>query len=195
MEAIDELKAKYRGEKMGNLSLCHGDFHAGQVMVEQHQEDGDDSIASDDYGLSVKVIDPEFAIYGPPGLDLGYLISGYVLACVHCAAMGVDSEQIRSFHSAVAAVWEAYKSAMCATDVPEVNLMEISNDAVGFADCELARNALYGLPIRDEHQKMVADQAALALAVKFVKGRAQGVDGLLVTFEGFCRNAGSQSSA
>jgi 5-methylthioribose kinase len=188
MEAIDNLKAKYRGENWDNLSLCHGDFHSGSVMVEKHKEDSNDSVASDDNGLSVKVIDPEFAIYGPPGLDLGCLISGYVLACVHCAVMGVDSEQIRLCHSAVAAVWKAYKSAICAKDVPEVNLKEISSDAVGFAGCEVARNALHGLSITEEQKKMVADKAALALGVKFVKGRALGVDELLVTFEGFCRH-------
>ena len=188
MEAIDELKAKYRGDILDNLSLCHGDFHSGSVMVEQHKVGSSDSVASDDSDISVKVIDPEFAIYGPPGLDLGCIISGYVLACVHCAVMGVESEQIRLFHSAVAAVWEAYKSAICATDVPEVNLKSISSDAVGFAGCEIARNALHGLSISDQHKKMVADEAALALAVKFVKGRAHGVDELLVTFEGFCRH-------
>ena len=191
MEAIEELKARYKGEKLDNLSLCHGDFHGGAVMIdvhhEEHKEDYNDSVASDRHGLSVKVIDPEFAIYGPPGLDLGYLISGYVLACVQCAAMGAGSEQIRLFHSAVAAVWEAYKSAIRATDVPEANLKDISSDAVGFAGCEMARNALHGLSISDKHKKMVADKAALALAVKFVKGRAHGVDALLLTFEEFCR--------
>jgi 5-methylthioribose kinase len=27
----------------------------------------------------VKIIDPEFVVYGPPGVDLGSLISGYVV--------------------------------------------------------------------------------------------------------------------
>ena len=34
---------------------------------------------------TVKIIDPEFAVYGPPGLDVGSLLSGFVLAAVHHA--------------------------------------------------------------------------------------------------------------
>ena len=34
---------------------------------------------------TVKIIDPEFAVYGPPGLDVGCLLSGFVLAAVHHA--------------------------------------------------------------------------------------------------------------
>ena len=30
-----------------------------------------------------KFIDPECIIYGPPGLDVGSLLPGYVLAAVH----------------------------------------------------------------------------------------------------------------
>jgi 5-methylthioribose kinase len=188
MSAIDELKAKYKGERTDNLSLCHGDFHAGSVLVER-REDVDGGVDCDGgggggEGISVKVIDPEFAIYGPPGLDVGCLISGYVLACVHRAAMGANSEQIRQFHSAVAEVWNAYESAMRAADVPEAHLKEISSDVAGFAGCEVARNAIHGLPIDDKDKKASADEAALALAVRFIKGRARGVGGLLEALEG-----------
>ena len=55
-----------------NRSLCHGDLYPGSIMVNQEK------------GL-VKIIDPEFAVYGPPGLDVGSLLSGFVLAAVHHA--------------------------------------------------------------------------------------------------------------
>ena len=102
----------------------------------ERREDGDGGYDCDGgggggEGISVKVIDPEFAIYGPPGLDVGYLISGYVLACAHRAVMGANSEQICAFHSAVTEVWHAYESAMRAADVPEAHLKEISSDMAG----------------------------------------------------------------
>ena len=153
---------------MDNLALCHGDFHTGAVMVDGQQN-----------GISVKVIDPEFAIYGPAGLDVGCLISGYVLACVHRAAMGANSEGARPFLNAALSVCDAYGSAMRAAQVPETNLNEIFSDAVGFAGCEVARNALHGLPITDMEKKGMANECALALAVKFIKGRAHGVDVLM----------------
>lgn len=46
-------------------TLCHGDLHAGSIMV------------TDD---SVRVIDPEFAFYGPLGFDIGMLIGNYLMA-------------------------------------------------------------------------------------------------------------------
>jgi 5-methylthioribose kinase len=46
-------------------TLCHGDLHAGSIMVT---------------GTEARVIDPEFAFYGPLGFDLGMLIGNYLMA-------------------------------------------------------------------------------------------------------------------
>lgn len=46
-------------------TLLHGDLHTGSVMA--HEDD-------------VRVIDPEFALYGPMGLDLGMLLANYAMA-------------------------------------------------------------------------------------------------------------------
>merc|ERR1712176_1253813 len=70
MAEVSALKALYDGKgEDNNLALCHGDLHPGSVMVNSE--------------VFVKVIDPEFAVYRPPGLDLGSLLSVYVLAAVH----------------------------------------------------------------------------------------------------------------
>ena len=68
MAEVERLAAKYLGyaeDEHDRGALLHGDFHPGSVMVA---------------GAAVKVIDPEFTIYGPPGLDVGSLLSGFVLA-------------------------------------------------------------------------------------------------------------------
>lgn len=46
-------------------TLCHGDLHAGSIMVT---------------GTSVRIIDPEFAFYGPMGFDIGMLIGNFLMA-------------------------------------------------------------------------------------------------------------------
>lgn len=46
-------------------TLLHGDLHTGSVMV--HEDDA-------------RVIDPEFALYGPMGLDLGMLVANFLMA-------------------------------------------------------------------------------------------------------------------
>ena len=73
MAEVSYLKAKYLGyafDEYDRFCLCHGDFHPGGVMVD---------------GQDVKVIDPEFTVFGPPGLDLGSLLSGFVLAFIYHA--------------------------------------------------------------------------------------------------------------
>merc|ERR1719382_1096925 len=57
MAEIEKLKDIYRGKQSDNLALCHGDLHAGSVMADASSG-------------QVKIIDPEFAVYGPPGLDV-----------------------------------------------------------------------------------------------------------------------------
>ncbi|MEM8571449.1 MAG: S-methyl-5-thioribose kinase [Pseudomonadota bacterium] len=46
-------------------TLCHGDLHAGSIMVTDR---------------STRIIDPEFAFYGPMGFDIGMLIGNYLMA-------------------------------------------------------------------------------------------------------------------
>ncbi|KAL5707113.1 S-methyl-5-thioribose kinase [Ranunculus cassubicifolius] len=59
---VAELKSKFceRGQ-----SLIHGDLHTGSIMV-----------TSD----STQVIDPEFAVYGPMGFDIGAFLGNLILS-------------------------------------------------------------------------------------------------------------------
>ncbi len=59
--AISELKVKFLSEAQ---ALIHGDLHTGSIMVTE-----DDT----------KVIDPEFAFYGPMGFDVGAVIANLLL--------------------------------------------------------------------------------------------------------------------
>jgi 5-methylthioribose kinase len=46
-------------------TMCHGDLHSGSIMCTEQE---------------TRVIDPEFAFYGPFGFDLGMLMSNYLMA-------------------------------------------------------------------------------------------------------------------
>ena len=61
-QAVSALKLKFLGEAQ---ALLHGDLHTGSIMV-----------TADD----TKVIDPEFAVMGPIGFDVGKLL-GNLLLC------------------------------------------------------------------------------------------------------------------
>ena len=45
---------------------------------------------------------------------------------------------------------------------------------------------MYGLPVSDKDKKKLADENALALAVKFIKEHANGVGRLLVAIDEAC---------
>ena len=62
--AVHEMKTLFMSKSQ---SLLHGDLHSGSVMVTE-----DDT----------RVIDPEFAFYGPMGFDVGALLGNYLLAYI-----------------------------------------------------------------------------------------------------------------
>lgn len=96
MKEIELLKAAYNGTDKDNLTVCHGDLHPGSVMVK---------------GSEVKVIDAEFAVLSSPGLDVGCLLSGYVLAAVH-HTFSNNKEAVQSIIEGVDAIWSSYFSEM-----------------------------------------------------------------------------------
>ena len=59
--AVSRLKIKFMSEAQ---SLLHGDLHTGSIMVTEND---------------TKVIDPEFAFYGPMGFDVGALLANLLM--------------------------------------------------------------------------------------------------------------------
>jgi 5-methylthioribose kinase len=57
--AAQQMKHKFSAQAE---TLCHGDLHTGSIMVTEKDS---------------KVIDPEFAFYGPFGFDIGMLLANY----------------------------------------------------------------------------------------------------------------------
>ena len=101
-QGIQILKRQYdyTTQTNNNLVLGHGDLHPGSVMVQI--ETGD-----------AKIIDPEFTIYGPPGLDVGTLLSGYVLAAVHQKYSSSSSDEIvLSICDAMESIWNHYRTVL-----------------------------------------------------------------------------------
>src|ERR1700722_17053827 len=76
----DELKISVQTLKYAFLThaeaMIHGDLHTGSIMVT---------------AVDTRVIDPEFAFYGPMGFDLGALIGNLLLAW--CAQPGHEGKR------------------------------------------------------------------------------------------------------
>lgn len=112
--------------------LTHGDLHTGSVMVKEN---------------SAKVIDSEFAFYGPVGFDLGLLWANYLLSYYS----HIDNKRIQS--DTVAAIilsWEAYTTNfMMETSLKFRTLQYIFHEAVGFTGMEMLRRIVGAAHVKD----------------------------------------------
>jgi len=185
LNEVNALKARYNGESgEGNFVLCHGDLHPGSVMVK-----------TGDGEAEIRVIDPEFTVYGPPGLDVGSLLSGYVLAAVHqCYANddeGDKAKAVSSITKGVVAAWEKYKSVMAEGGISEELMRETEIESVGYTVAEVCRTALghagqrLWLQFDDAKVKEAAVESALSIVQKCMIARHE--QGMQVLFD--CLNS------
>lgn len=75
--------AKLKFDFMNNAqSLIHGDLHTGSIFITEE---------------STKVIDPEFAFYGPMGYDIGNIVANLLFAWNNANATIEDSDEKQSY--------------------------------------------------------------------------------------------------
>ena len=149
--AVQELKARFLSSAE---ALLHGDLHTGSVLVTR----GD-----------TRVIDPEFAFYGPMGFDVGAIIGNFLLAHAsqrgHERSRGERDDYRIYLLAQVSDVWTTFARVFadlwreCAQgdlysqrlliDAPElreraiaVRLQSIWDQSVGFAACKMLRRIL-----------------------------------------------------
>jgi len=88
------LKAKFCNNAE---TMLHGDFHTGSVMVT---------------GKDTKIIDPEFALYGPMGFDVGMLLGNFWMAYfaqpAHASAKGERDEYQNWILDVVDEIWAEF---------------------------------------------------------------------------------------
>jgi 5-methylthioribose kinase len=150
--AITGLKRRFLG---ATEALIHGDLHTGSIMID---------------ATSTKVIDPEFAVYGPigfdPGLLLGNLLLSYFSQAGHATAVDDRHAYEAWILEQVEEVWSGFakRFALRCRDgargdlVPERllvgrdgralvavidgELRRILSEAIGFAGAEMIRRIL-----------------------------------------------------
>jgi 5-methylthioribose kinase len=126
-----ELAALRAGFGAKAQALVHGDLHSGSVMV--GVRDGEPV---------VRVIDPEFAMVGPIGLDLGLYVANVLIAAVRSR----DTDHLAS----IAECWDAFCAAWREGWPNRVDpllddgwlvreLRDVWHDTLGYAAVELIR--------------------------------------------------------
>lgn len=82
-------------------ALIHGDLHTGSVMVRASD--------SSDRESDTKVIDPEFAFFGPVAFDIGMIWANYFLSSARSTALGND-ESAQWLLQLARETWVAFES-------------------------------------------------------------------------------------
>ena len=92
--AVSRLKLKFMGSPE---ALIHGDLHTGSIMVTDSE---------------TKVIDPEFAFYGPMGFDIGAVLANLVMSYLASAGHERSPGERRSFEAwmleTIESVWAEF---------------------------------------------------------------------------------------
>ncbi len=79
--AISRLKLKFLGSPE---ALVHGDLHTGSIMVTESE---------------TRVIDPEFAFYGPMGFDIGAVLANLIMSYFASAGHERSAGERRTFEA------------------------------------------------------------------------------------------------
>ncbi|MEL6921289.1 MAG: S-methyl-5-thioribose kinase [Pseudomonadota bacterium] len=137
-------------------TMCHGDLHAGSIMATPDE---------------ARIIDPEFAFYGPFGFDIGMLIGNYLMAYHAASAHIADKAKCLEYQNWIllqtadtwwafcdefADLWRTERSGILyartlyedqgheevAEAALEQLIAEILEDLIGFAGVEMHRRIL-----------------------------------------------------
>ena len=145
--AVSRLKIKFMSESQ---SLLHGDLHTGSIMVSEND---------------TKVIDPEFAFYGPMGFDIGALLANLLMNFFSQNGHENNSGERKEFKkwilNLINMIWIKFENKFCNlwNDYPEGDayptqlfnnkqiikreqknyLQNIYNDSIGFAGAKIIR--------------------------------------------------------
>ncbi|MBT2687466.1 S-methyl-5-thioribose kinase [Bacillus sp. ISL-47] len=175
---LETVKLKF--EFMSNAqSLLHGDLHTGSIFIKED---------------STKIIDPEFAFYGPAGYDIGNVLANLIFAYVN-AKYTIADEDLRAdqeaylqntiedivdlFKDKFMKAWDEKATEQTARydGFKEYYLDTVLRDTAAVAGLELCRRII-GLAsvkdvtsIEDPNSRAAAEKICLAAGKMFIMDR------------------------
>ncbi len=185
----DELKlevSKLKFDFMTNAqALLHGDLHTGSIFINES---------------SIKVIDPEFAFYGPIGYDVGNVIANLIFAWANAdATVQKDQERINfkkwiektitevidMFNVKFLKLWREGATEISAkvAGFDEWYLKAVLHDTAAVAGLELCRRIVGMAHVKDitsienEKARTRAERICMTVAKKYIKSRESYVSG------------------
>lgn len=140
---------------------------------------------------AAKVFDPEFCFYGPAALDVGMLMGNLALAAGRAAVCDLGTQRSGdtlawllgavervwvSFEAELRALWPARTDTSFGDDFLEAWLLRASEDACGYAGCEIVRRIVglakvSDLETLDEGARVRAQSTLLSAARRTTPSR------------------------
>lgn len=162
-------------------SLLHGDLHTGSIFINQK---------------GLKVIDPEFAFYGPAGYDIGNVLAHLYFPMVKNL---FDPTVDQAFHQwskqTISDVYDKVKLKLSALYDEAVTfslyknqvfkdtmIQEIVTDAVGYAGTEIIRRVVGDSKVKElamiaPEKKIEAERVLIKLGIQLIINRQQITNG------------------
>ncbi|WP_088009013.1 S-methyl-5-thioribose kinase [Indiicoccus explosivorum] len=165
-------------------ALLHGDLHTGSIFASETE---------------TKVIDPEFAFYGPIGFDVGLFLANLVFQSITREGEGRETihrhigNTWKVFEERFKNLWDAHGTDPFRNTAGyrDFILNKIFRDAIGFAGCELIRRTV-GLAhvadldgIKEGEVRVARKRQALKTGEAFIlqRGELSSIQEVLVIVE------------
>jgi len=171
-KALHVEVSKLKFNFMNNAqALLHGDLHTGSVFIDQQE---------------TKIIDPEFAFYGPMGYDIGNVMANLMFAWARGHAMDEQEftswtehtlvDVIEQFTLKFQATWDSYATELTAKNqnFKEDYLLSVLRDTAGMAGLELARRIVGLAKVKDIttiesiEKQLQAERICLRVAIELI---------------------------
>ena len=157
-------------------SLIHGDLHSGSVFA---NEDG------------IKVIDPEFAFYGPMGYDIGNVIGNFFFSLANKVyTMPEETEAIETLYTIIAETFDMTREKLIAkydelvtfplyrVDGFKFNYIDnVMADSLGYAGTEIIRRTVGDskvmevTSVSDLSKRIPMERTLVKLGIALIKNR------------------------
>lgn len=157
-------------------SLIHGDLHSGSIFINEN---------------GIKVIDPEFAFYGPIGYDMGNVIGNLFFALFNSKYTDKNEKFIKFLNDTISNIYNLFKEKLYKKydEIVEFKLYKtkdfkiqyitkILEDTIGYAGTEIIRrivgdSKVLEVNIDNVEEKLKFERELIKIGIYLIKNRKQ----------------------
>ena len=156
-------------------ALIHGDLHTGSIFINQN---------------GIKIIDPEFAFYGPIGYDIGNVIGNLFFSLANKTYFSNNKDFVKwikktiidTFDKINISLRKKYDDIVTFSlykneSFKEYYLSSILSDSIGYAGTEMIRRTVGDSKVAEisslelSDKKLMMERALIKTAILFIKNR------------------------